>query len=190
MSGQSAQPAQPAQPAQKTGPATKNLEKIFPRHRLMDYVICGYFVFQVPSTLLFDTQAVYTESLYPSALKSVRSYYLEAYKDPFFADAWKHPWYLSMCLVENFIEVPFYFWAAWNFCIHGALKKPLVIVPSMLYAIHTLTAILAIWFMAIGADFSLGAEYQLRESQAVLRLLPFLHHGFRHFVSLVETYDK
>ncbi|KAI8783240.1 transmembrane protein 97 [Biomphalaria glabrata] len=122
--------------------------------RTMDCVFFAYFLFQIPSTLFFDTQGVYSESLYPSMFKSLRSHYLETYRDPFLADAWRHPWYLSVCLVEHFIEMPFFFWAAYTYYYYGALKKPSIIFPSILYAAHTVTAILGIWFMAIGADFS------------------------------------
>ncbi|KAH9502377.1 Transmembrane protein 97 [Bulinus truncatus] len=129
--------------------ATANQE-----HRVMDYIIFGYFAFQIPSTLIFDTQGVYSDSLYPSMFKSLRSHYLETYRDPFLADAWKHPWYLSICLVEHFIEMPFFFWAAYVYFYYGAQKKPCVLIPSMLYSVHTITAVLSVWFMAIGADFS------------------------------------
>ncbi|GFO08703.1 transmembrane protein 97 [Plakobranchus ocellatus] len=122
-------------------------------HRKIDYLFFTYFLLQIPSTIFFDTQGVYPEWIYPSFLKSLRTHYLESYRDPFLENAWHHPWYLAVCLVEHFIEVPFFFWATYAYWF-GALNKPSIVVPSLLYSVHTVTAILSIWSMALLQDFT------------------------------------
>ncbi|GFR75071.1 transmembrane protein 97 [Elysia marginata] len=123
------------------------------RYRVIDYVFFAYFLMQIPSTIFFDTQGVYPESLYPSFLKSLKAHYLETYRDPFLANAWQHPWYLAVCLTEHFIEVPFFFWATFAYW-KGALNKPSVVLPSLIYSVHTATAVASIFSMALLEDFS------------------------------------
>ncbi|CAG5123596.1 unnamed protein product [Candidula unifasciata] len=146
------------------------------QHRGIDYLMFGYFLMQIPTTLLFDTQGVYPEWLYPSWLKAVRSHYLESYRDPFLADAWKHPWYLSICLVEHFFEIPFFVWATVCY-YYGAKARPQIIIPSILYCSHTITVVLSIWAMALGSDFSHETALAPRNTAERLKLcsayLPF-----------------
>ncbi|CAG5136288.1 unnamed protein product [Candidula unifasciata] len=122
-------------------------------YRGVDYLLFGYFLIQIPATLLFDTQGVYGEWLYPSFLRSLRHHYLETYKDPFLANAWNHPWFLSFCLLEHYLAMPFYVWAAYCY-YYGAVNKPVIVIPALIYSVHTITAVIAIWTMALLADFS------------------------------------
>jgi len=121
--------------------------------RMIDTCLLGYFVFQIPSTIFFDSQAVYPASWYPSFLKSMRDNYIHDFKDVFLANAWSNPWYLAICMVEHYIEMPFFFFAAYAY-YKGALQVPSVLLPSLIYSVHTLTAILGVWFMALLSDFS------------------------------------
>ncbi|XP_012939203.1 sigma intracellular receptor 2 [Aplysia californica] len=123
------------------------------RRQIMDKILFLYFLIQIPSTLFFDTQGVYPESWYPQMLKSMKQNYLEDFKDPFLANAWRHPWYLAVCLVEHFLEVPFFFFATYAY-YNGARNKPWVLFPSILYSVHTITAICSVWLMALLEDFS------------------------------------
>uniref|UniRef100_A0A0B6ZSX5 Sigma intracellular receptor 2 n=1 Tax=Arion vulgaris TaxID=1028688 RepID=A0A0B6ZSX5_9EUPU len=123
------------------------------QHRTIDYIFFGYFLFQIPSTLFMDTQAVYSKWLYPSWMKAIPYYYMENYRDPFLANAWKHPWYLSFCLLEHYFGIPFFFWATKSY-YYGALTRPRIIIPAVIYSSHTITVILAVWTTTLIADFS------------------------------------
>ncbi|CAL1544482.1 unnamed protein product [Lymnaea stagnalis] len=156
-------------------------------YRKIDYLFFVYFVMQIPTTILFDTQGVYSASLYPGWLKAVREHYLETYRDPFLADAWKHPWYLSICLVEHMIEIPFFFWAATCY-YYGALNRPNILIPSIIYAVHTITAVLGVWAMALGAEFNQAQALAPRNLGERLTLCSAYAPFF--FIPLINVLDS
>ncbi|XP_059171951.1 sigma intracellular receptor 2-like [Physella acuta] len=156
-------------------------------HRKIDYLFFGYFFMQIPSTILFDSQGLLPEYFYPGFLRSLRQHYLESYRDPFLANPWGHPWYLSICLLEHSIELPFFFWAAYCY-YYGAMKKPAVVLPSILYGVHTVTAVLAIWCTALAADFSAYADPAPRSPVERLKLCSAYAPFF--FIPLCNIYDS
>ena len=48
-------------------------------------------------------------------MQSIKHNYLRYIKDPFYADAWQHPWYLAFCLTEHYLEMPFFFFAVYAY---------------------------------------------------------------------------
>ncbi|KAK3790807.1 hypothetical protein RRG08_038298 [Elysia crispata] len=153
------------------------------RYRILDYVFFIYFLAQIPSTIFFDTQGVYPQRLYPSFLQSMKAHYLETYRDPFLADAWQHPWYLAVCLTEHFLEVPFFFWATYAYW-KGALNKPSVVLPALIYSVHTVTAVTSIFHMALLEDFSdykalaprnLEERFKLCSAYAIFFIVSFIN---------------
>ncbi|CAG5136289.1 unnamed protein product [Candidula unifasciata] len=141
-------------------PAGKGLVVIPSRttkHRPIDYVLCGYYFCQLVCTTLMDTQGVYPEWLYPDFLKAVYHHYLDVYHDPFLRNAWKYPWFLSMCLVEHVIGLPFFAWASYSY-YYGALNRPQIIIPGMIYSTYAIGCVVAVNAMVILEDFSSYGE--------------------------------
>ncbi|KAL8611591.1 hypothetical protein ACOMHN_060860 [Nucella lapillus] len=131
------------------------VEDYVPRS-VLDKVFLGYYLFQIVSTLGLDMQGTLPAFLYPSWVKYFHTHHLETWRDPWLANTWDHPWYLSICMWEYFLHVPFYFVAAYcYYCrINNTDRCPWIRTPVIMYCTQTMTAVSSVVLMALFADFT------------------------------------
>jgi hypothetical protein len=108
-----------------------------------------YFVSHIPITLFFDLQIVLPKWLYPTCLQDMVVSYSQSFKDPYVLNP--PPWYKSFVVCELFIQFPFFFAATYAFWKGGCQW---IRVPSMVYASHVATTVLAILSEILFGDFS------------------------------------
>ena len=60
-------------------------------------------------------------------MRAIFTHHLETWRDPWLANTWHSPWYLSICLWEYSIHIPFFFVAAYAYYkrINGKLLTSL-----------------------------------------------------------------
>ncbi|XP_046333089.1 sigma intracellular receptor 2-like [Haliotis rufescens] len=152
----------------------------------LDVVFCGYFVFQIPSTVLFDTQALFPSWVYPQWLKNMRLSYLKDFRDPYMADPSSFPWFMATCAVEFSLEIPYFFVAAYAY-FYGARRCPWIRLPSLMYSVHTATSVLAIIFTTWLHDFTLYKVAGPRDVTERMRLICV--YGFFFVVCVLNILD-
>ncbi|XP_041378961.1 sigma intracellular receptor 2-like [Gigantopelta aegis] len=121
--------------------------------RVVDVVLSGYFVWQVVSTILFDTQCLLPAWIYPKPLQNLYHWYLNGHRDPFLGATPSFPWYMSTCVVEFTLQIPFFVVAAYAY-YKGAANCRWIRIPAIISSTHMLTSIISVLIMAMFEDFS------------------------------------
>lgn len=90
--------------------------------RPLDWIFFCYFTSHIPITLLIDLQSLYPEWIIPDILKKVYTAYVQTVGDPFMDTS--RPlayWFRSFSLCEAFLQLPFFFFAAYG--VFKGIKK-------------------------------------------------------------------
>ncbi|XP_046543549.1 sigma intracellular receptor 2-like [Haliotis rubra] len=154
--------------------------------KALDVVFCCYFVFQIPSTVLLDTQALFPSWVYPQWLQNMQVSYVEGFRDPYMADPSSFPWFMATCVVEFSLEIPFFFIAAYAY-FYGAQRCPWIRLPSLMYSVHTATSVLAVNFTTWLHDFTVYKVPGPRDATERIRLICV--YGFFFVVCVLNIFD-
>ncbi|KAI7908132.1 uncharacterized protein BX663DRAFT_493083 [Cokeromyces recurvatus] len=107
--------------------------------RPIDWILFCYFISHIPITIFFDLQNLYPEWLLPTFLSQVHGSYIALLADPFMDRSRETMWWFkSFSLCEAFLQLPFFFFAA-----YGLLKdKSWVRLPLAVYGAHVMTTVI------------------------------------------------
>ncbi|KAL3856443.1 hypothetical protein ACJMK2_011200 [Sinanodonta woodiana] len=119
--------------------------------RLLDIVFFIYFVTHIPICIFIDAQAVLPKWIYPDQLLSMMEWYTKELRDPMMADP--PSWFRSFCLCELFLQLPFFFPAAYVYW-KGAAGNKWFRIPAIVYSTHVATTVIAIEYYIMMTDFS------------------------------------
>mmetsp|Transcript_29138 Transcript_29138/g.38322 ORF Transcript_29138/g.38322 Transcript_29138/m.38322 type:complete len:162 (-) Transcript_29138:178-663(-) len=101
------------------------------------YVFLIYFVTHIPTTLLIDMQAIFSE-FYPESLKNLLQWHIETNGD--FLMATLPLWFRSVIWGEYVMQLPFFFVASYAF-YKGANW---IRIPTIIYGSHVATTMIPI----------------------------------------------
>ncbi|XP_013416577.1 sigma intracellular receptor 2 isoform X1 [Lingula anatina] len=117
--------------------------------RVLEWIFFLYFVVHIPIGILFDSQAVYPGWMYPTFVKDAVSWYGKTMKDPMMLEP--PAWYQAFCMCEQFLQLPFFFAAAYAFYKGNC---GWVRMPAIIYSAHVVTTLVAILYHIAMHDFS------------------------------------
>ena len=96
------------------------------------YII--YFVTHIPITICVDMQGLFPH-IYPAKLTNMFSWYISTYNDPLMASP--PVWLRTFLILEAFVQLPFFFWAAYCLC----QRLNVIRIPMVAYGAHVATTV-------------------------------------------------
>jgi EXPERA (EXPanded EBP superfamily) len=103
-------------------------------NQLYRTVLIVYFVTHIPTSLLIDLQALFSD-LYPEFLRAfMREQYISKFGDYLMADP---PIWLKALIGFEVLQIPFFFIATYAL----VYKKNWIRIPSIIYSSHVVTAV-------------------------------------------------
>ncbi|XP_013416572.1 sigma intracellular receptor 2 [Lingula anatina] len=140
--------------------------------RIFEWIFCVFFGFSAVWGLVFDSFMVYPKWLYPEFVPKVLVWYTEHYKDPLPLNP--PEWLQAFAWCEQLFLVPFSFVAAYAF-YKG--KQRWIRIPSIIYATHVLTMMVAYMYHLFMHDFSKqkypGPTTSEERQRLITTILPF-----------------
>ncbi|ELV12082.1 sigma intracellular receptor 2 [Tupaia chinensis] len=149
--------------------------------RCVEWLLGLYFLCHIPITLFLDMQLVLPAELYPVEFRNLLKWYAKEFRDPLLQDP--PAWFKSFLLCELVFQLPFFPFATYAF-FKGSCRW--IRIPAIIYAVHTITALIPILSTILVEDFSKASGFKgqrpetLRERLALVSvyapylLIPFV----------------
>lgn len=95
--------------------------------RPIDWILFLYFASHIPITIFFDLQAIYPPHLVPYFLRQANGSYVSISADPFMnVNSPTMYWFKSFVYCEAFVQLPFFFFAAYGVFKGSSSKSDLM----------------------------------------------------------------
>ncbi|KAI8645810.1 hypothetical protein BD408DRAFT_381472 [Parasitella parasitica] len=145
----------------------------------VDWILFLYFSSHIPITIFFDLQNLYPQWIIPTFFQQLNGTYIALLNDPFMDKTspvqW---WFKSFLLCEAFLQLPFFFFAA-----YGVFKdKSWVRLPLAVYCAHVMTTVLPCL-----AEIVLNTTYGLEKYQRNILLMLYSPYFFIPLIGLVDS---
>ncbi|GIL60429.1 hypothetical protein Vafri_15020, partial [Volvox africanus] len=106
--------------------------------RILDGIFLAYFILHIPTTILVDSQSIVPSKYYPSWAKELLQWHIKTNGDHLVST---NPlWFVSLVLCECFLQLPFFFIAAFAFI----KRRNWIRIPSIVYGVHVATTMVPI----------------------------------------------
>ncbi|GLC33960.1 hypothetical protein PLESTB_000822800 [Pleodorina starrii] len=105
---------------------------------VLDGLFLAYFIIHVPTTILVDSQSVVPAQYFPGWAKDLLQWHIKTNGDHLVST---NPlWFVSMVFCECFVQLPFFFVAAYAFI----KRRNWIRIPCIIYGAHVATTMVPI----------------------------------------------